>query len=431
MNRWNKYTQRLNYEGHTILFQIETDEVLLLTEELSKLVQKYSNNPDGIADVHPELFKKLCDGKFLVGSDVDEAELLIDSWKKADNDPKSFSVIINPTLNCNLRCWYCYEHHQKDSRMSDETVRLVHKLLNNKCSSPDLGTLNISFFGGEPLLYFNEIVFPLLEYASDLCEKHRKKLSIAFTTNSTLLTSAMLDKLDSLKLCEKPYFQITLDGNEFFHDKTRISHTFPHTYKTILHNIQMLLAREYKVNMRLNYTGDNIYSFLDVLTDLNDVEKDNRDALQVNLQQVWQDGNKNPQAKQQAEDIAGIFRDNGFHASSDTIYTRNNCYADKANSIVINYDGNIFKCTAREFNEKNREGVLNADGNIVWNDRYAKRMQMVYSNPICKACEILPLCNGGCSQSKLESNRIGCLEGYSQDDKKAVVEGRLFEILNK
>lgn len=59
MNRWNKYTQRLNYEGHTILFQIETDEVLLLTEELSKLVQKYSNNPDGIADVHPELFKKI------------------------------------------------------------------------------------------------------------------------------------------------------------------------------------------------------------------------------------------------------------------------------------------------------------------------------------------------------------------------------------
>ncbi|WOC53178.1 hypothetical protein BPO_p0095 (plasmid) [Bergeyella porcorum] len=43
----------------------------------------------------------------------------------------------------------------------------------------------------------------------------------------------------------------------------------------------------------------------------------------------------------------------------------NSCYANKINHSTINYDGIVYKCTARDFNLKNHEGRLSSDGNII------------------------------------------------------------------
>ena len=44
------------------------------------------------------------------------------------------------------------------------------------------------------------------------------------------------------------------------------------------------------------------------------------------------------------------------------------CYADRANSVIVNYNGDVYKCTACDFAKTKREGKLNEDGTI-----YTKR----------------------------------------------------------
>lgn len=79
------------------------------------------------------------------------------------------------------------------------------------------------------------------------------------------------------------------------------------------------------------------------------------------------------------------------------------CYADNYNQVVINYDGKIFKCTARDFNDENCEGVLTKEGLIHWNtDRLLYRMNIRIAEN-CKKCKLLPSCPGICSQKKMEN----------------------------
>ena len=97
----------------------------------------------------------------------------------------------------------------------------------------------------------------------------------------------------------------------------------------------------------------------------------------------------------------------------------------------INYNGDIFKCTARGLSwSAQREGVLHDDGAVELNDVYERRMRVRYVNPACLACKILPICNGGCSQGKMEAaKQTECYRGMSEADKDAYIKTRVEEIL--
>lgn len=75
------------------------------------------------------------------------------------------------------------------------------------------------------------------------------------------------------------------------------------------------------------------------------------------------------------------------------------CYADLYNEAVINYDGRVFKCTATNFENEKEDGVLNKNGNIIWDENYlAKRLAKApFENSVCSKCKLLPVCFGSCS----------------------------------
>jgi uncharacterized protein len=71
---------------------------------------------------------------------------------------------------------------------------------------------------------------------------------------------------------------------------------------------------------------------------------------------------------------------------------------------VINYNGDVFKCTARDFTTKRRDGFIDENGELVWeNDSLNKRMNAKFKNKPCLKCRLLPVCNGGCSQHAIEN----------------------------
>ncbi len=430
MKKLSKYTQILVNEENSFLFHLATENVLTLTQELAHIVLEHKENIEELENIHPELYACMLQSEMIVPEELDEAQALFDLWKAQNEDPSFFGMIINPTLDCNLRCWYCYEKHDVHAGMSPETIESVCRLIDHKVADERLQRLSVSFFGGEPLMYYKKVVAPILHYAVKVCKKKSVALFAHFTTNAVLLTNNILNELNDIGLSQLPTFQITLDGNRDLHNQTRYAAKKKPTYDTIVNNIKTALKAGNQVAVRFNYTDSNIESFVDVMGDFIDLPDSQRKLLNFTFEQVWQCGNKD--TKRRAIEVANLFIENGLFASYDTLYTRHNCYADMVNNIVINYNGDVFKCTARDFLPERREGSLEQNGQVCWNKLYEKRMNIRFCNKACKACKILPLCNGRCSQSKLETSVIdSCYLNMSEDDKKLIVLGRLKQVLTR
>lgn len=105
----------------------------------------------------------------------------------------------------------------------------------------------------------------------------------------------------------------------------------------------------------------------------------------------------------------------------------NPCYADKKNEAVINYNGNVYKCTARDFSEENKYGELSEDGTINWNEKLTKWENIKIQSKACQNCRILPLCGGGCHQINLESEGLNtCQMGFDDKKKDEIIMKRLY-----
>jgi len=80
------------------------------------------------------------------------------------------------------------------------------------------------------------------------------------------------------------------------------------------------------------------------------------------------------------------------------------CYSDKFYHRVINFDGNIYKCTARNYNDENQVGVLKDNGEIELNNQKISNLfsNSTFENDRCLTCKFLPLCFGPCIQKNYE-----------------------------
>jgi uncharacterized protein len=120
----------------------------------------------------------------------------------------------------------------------------------------------------------------------------------------------------------------------------------------------------------------------------------------------------------------------GHGVLGDTV--RYSCYADRSNHATINYNGEVFKCTARDFTSASKEGDLDEDGNIIWNERYTDRMTSKLKNKPCLECAILPICGGGCSQKAMESaNEDYCVHFFDENRKKNIIRDRFRTIVEE
>jgi len=97
------------------------------------------------------------------------------------------------------------------------------------------------------------------------------------------------------------------------------------------------------------------------------------------------------------------------HIGGVTVGQFHNCYVSKYNHIEINYDGKVYKCTARSYTEPYEMGEMSEDGTIKWNeDRISKLYgSATFDNPTCIKCAYLPLCWGTCAQKMLEYKNAG------------------------
>lgn len=416
-------------QNNWVLYNSLSDEIAILD---SKVKELFTNSPlCEIERIHPDFFKFVSEKKFIVPNEIIESESCIAKWKEQDNDSEHFSLTVNPTLDCNMRCWYCYEEHTCQRKMNPEIFERTCKFIESKISSPELKYFSLTFFGGEPLIEFNRIVQPLIKKTLDLAIIHKKGLGLNFVTNGFLLSEEISSFLSSLGVPVS--FQITLDGNEDFHNKTRHTVKGERSYNKILENCKRILkSPEFKITLRFNYTDQNADSFIDVLNDLIAIGIHPSESLHIDFQRVWQDAGNTESVEERIDFVRQSFSKHGFSVSSVKNIQKYRCYADTDNHVVINYDGNLYHCTARDFTGQNSEGFLSEDGVLHFNKKAILRSKIKWGNTICQKCHIYPICQGLCSQSKIENITYnGCLTGYSEEEKSELLDRRVKYLVKK
>lgn len=229
-------------------------------------------------------------------------------------------------------------------------------------------------------------------------------------------------------------FQITLDGSKEEHDKVRRSASGSGSYDRILANIKKLLENGFHVGLRLNYSGKNVASMGQVQKDIEPLSGYGKSLLTIDFQRVWQDEAVESTDELLLKTIADFqskFQFVGDFFNRVNSY-RNPCYGDLENECIVNYDGGIYKCTARDFTEELCLGTLQNDGSILWkHPEYARqRLCNKFSKKVCQSCKIFPLCGAGCSQTASEV-KDACTLCKSEMEKDNIVLTRFYERIVK
>ncbi len=401
------------------------NDFIFLTNDLYDIYREVSSGDiNNLQTVHPDFWKLLKEKNFVVSDDKDELQAVKELVRSIDDSPSQYHMMINPTMDCNFKCWYCYETHVKGSNMQAPEMEKLKKHIVASIDSGTIRHFTISWFGGEPLLYYKQVVLPILEFThAYVSDKKEVCFSSNFTSNGYFINDKMVEDFKRLNV---DFLQITLDGYRDRHDKVRHNKNGKGSYDKIVENIKRCVRASITISCRINISADTLTEDIHrILEDFLDLSPEEREFISFSFHKVWQEKeNLNDDILQ----LIDLFESHHFRTEynkyNDTV--QNSCYADKVHQATLNYNGDVFKCSAREFSTESREGVLNEAGEIEWNEKYHKRMQAKFNNPPCLTCNILPICNGSCSQTALEnSGRDYCIHNYSEESKVDVVKNKL------
>ena len=137
---------------------------------------------------------------------------------------------------------------------------------------------------------------------------------------------------------------------------------------------------------------------------------------------------------EQLNDIIMQFRKEAFRVSCYYNHVnsfRYPCYGDKNNECVVNYNGDVYKCTARDFTEANRYGVLSNEGTVIADNSKSNTCVSKYDKAFCHTCRIFPVCGACCTQRVRESKADACTNNNSELDKDEIILMRFYDCIKK
>lgn len=369
---------------------------------LPTIVYEYLIN-NTIESIPNSIIEDLTTNGFIIEDESNsEYRLLEKEYQKAISaENETYSLTLLPTLDCNLRCWYCFESHLKGSHLDIQTQEAILNHVGMVLSQENIKFLEVELFGGEPLLYFKEEVFPLLKRIKETVIQKEKGVSFFFVTNATKITQDMIPMFAELEA----KFQISIDGYKEKHNKVKRDFDSKEpTYEKVFRMIHLLCDYydQCYINLRINYDNETLKHVPELIKDIADID---RRKIGIHLERVWQTKSDNS-SNVTLKDTIRLIQGNGFPVSYMNLHRKcYSCKASKTNQSVISYDGKVYKCSGRDFTEELQEGVLQPDGIIQWNeDKIGNRLIIrTFDNEECKSCKLLPLCWGPCNQKLLET----------------------------
>lgn len=177
----------------------------------NKLIKEYSN--DEIVGVYNEIVT--LKEQNMLFTEIEKIENAVGT-KNINKNLKA--LCLHVSHDCNLRCEYCFasegDYNSGRELMSKEVAfkAVDYLVANSGCRK----TIEIDFFGGEPLMNF-DVVEEVVKYGRSIEKDTNKHFYFTITTNGTLLNKKKIDFINE----NMDNVVISIDGRREVHDAVR------------------------------------------------------------------------------------------------------------------------------------------------------------------------------------------------------------------
>ena len=405
----SRYNYYLPYKSQTIFYNGLTEHFFKVKGEHADFYKTLVDYPDDNLDgetVSNFLDKLKSDG-FILDDDTDEFELLREKYERLRR-PYEYHLMILTTYDCNLRCWYCVQDHQK-LVMDDALIDAIKAHVEKALKTEGIQIFFLNWFGGEPLLDYERLK-DFTEFAKSLCEKNGIMFHSGITTNGTLLDK---ERIDALNAAGVTNYQITVDGPKKIHDKVKHCHEIESAFDKALENVDYL-SRFADCTLRFNYTHKNLLVD-ELLADLeNKLSPESRRRVHLSIYKVWQES----QSLIDDSEVERLYKGAHRLALHPYLPQAGMCYADQKHFYCVFPNGKVGKCD--NHSPGSVGGTMTPAGDIIWPEMQLHHKSVV-DIPDCECieCRYLPLCWGPCvSKRKVMysgNSKVECM--YSDRDK--------------
>lgn len=413
--KWSRYNFLLQTEKKgKLLYNSYTNALIRLDDSLFDILNTVSVKKGPIEDslqlfTEDEItfFQK---NYILVDNDDVLVEIMHHQSMARIFNRKHLVLTIAPTQNCNFSCTYCYEKWRKSGRMDDQTENALIDYLKTQQQKYGLETINLTWYGGEPLLEYKRI--------ASLGDK-LNKLGIRLIENE-IITNGFLFTHEAIKVLVDigvTGVQITLDGLKDIHDRRRPQVNGQGSFDKIIENLDAYFAGEYRdyfiIAIRVNIDKQNRENYLQMHKWLNERYRSSRLIVYpgwIHLDDL------NPLkamcfGRNEATDLClDLFKKYGIISEKffpDDINME--CLVRNPYSMIVGWQGEIYKC----FEELGDKELIvgNINNKHVWNNYELLSKYSVgidhYQDSKCRQCSYLPICRGGCPKRRLENKYEG------------------------
>lgn len=399
---------------HKLIYNTLSQVFSLLEEDDIRFYKKALLKAQG--ELNPEeetILDHFLINNFLVPDDVDETTVFEKIYESSRNSNENMSLTVLPTLNCNFGCDYCFQGGDKPKEVMPQSVQnSVFKFI--KQNSEHLKRINITWFGGEPMLGFNvikRISDRVIPYA-DIRGIYYESMIV---TNGYYLT---VEKLAELYLRRVKMIQITLDGSLEQHNKLRyVKATGEGSFETIIKNIKNYID-EFPINttIRVNIDKRNKNDIINLINNLSEAGLGNKRLslyfapIECSTSACRNISDITLEQQEFAEIEYNLYQlaySKGLCQASLPYRMVGLCGATKPKGLVIVPNGDIHKCWETvSFPDKRIGTIKNED--FVSKDLVEKWESW---NPFkyeeCRNCVILPNCCGFCAYKFLYKSEFG------------------------
>ena len=341
------------------------------------------------------------------------------------------TFIIKPTMNCNLRCKYCYEFN-KNGNLYNNSFLSIDSLLDFMKKVAQLfddSRVLWLLHGGEPVLCGTKYLEAFIDCMRFVRKTYGVDFQFALQTNATLLTKDYVQILeDNIDLLSERIVSVSIDGSKVINDLVRISTNNQGSFDKIMEGLSLIQKSKLKFST-ITVIGEHnvkypeqVYNFTRSLDSslckyipcYNFDESGNCEKFGINpidysyfmcsIFDLWvKDLPKQPNSDFLIIDpIATI-----LSKLSKTFVTWCEYRKEKCDNFICLYpDGELWLCDSMNHNTMKDIGCL---GNI--HSMSSSDLKTAISNPCqvsnfcnfydnltskCLSCDIYSLCMGGC-----------------------------------
>lgn len=404
-SRYNHF-QRWSDE-HYVAFNARSGAVALMTDDnyssYLKIVEHLKSSDEStLTDDEKKLLEQLKHGQFMCPDDFDELRSMQFQHGMVRFNTSELGLVIAPTLACNMACEYCYEPSKQD-RMTASVIESIIKFVEQRAAG--LGHLDITWYGGEPLLAM-DVIEDLTETFLDLSKEHRFDYAASMISNGYLLNKQNVDRLVELKVRT---VQVTIDGPSETHNKKRPLKNGQGSFSTILENIDYASTRM-GVGVRVNVDQSfSIQIVAELLEELKARELERKIGVYFGQLEPSTSVCANiAESCYGAISFAGVeteyyrlLLENGFRVEKLPSPMAIFCMAQGVNGFVVDPKGNICRCWNHIGDDKQSIGHI-ADQIKYDHPNFARLFDVdPFKLAECRACSVLPVCMGGCPDRRI------------------------------